>query len=138
MALSEKRKESMYKYAKENLKRIPLDVPKPEYEAIKTHAARRDESVNGFVKRAISETMERDTFQKPTGTLTEAATALEGILSSDTLKAAQRAAQKNGEDVPSFIARSVDMEVRRDKAAWSLGVNPATGKEETKGGKVYE
>ncbi len=76
MALSEKRKESMYKYAKENLKRIPLDVPKSEYEAIKTHAARCDESVNGFVKRAISETMERDTSQQPVEALTRAANPL--------------------------------------------------------------
>ena len=31
----EKRKESMMKYAKENLKRIPLDVQKAEYDKIK-------------------------------------------------------------------------------------------------------
>lgn len=61
MALTEKRKESMYKYAKENLKRIPLDVPKGDFDEIKAHAESMGESVNGFVKRAIRETMERDT-----------------------------------------------------------------------------
>ena len=60
MPLSEKRKESMYKYAKENLKRIPLDVPKSEYEKIKSYSEASGESVNGFIKRAISEAMERD------------------------------------------------------------------------------
>ena len=35
MAISDKRKESMYNYAKKNLKRIPLDVQKEKYEEIK-------------------------------------------------------------------------------------------------------
>ena len=55
-----KKKQYDIQYAKENLKRIPLDVSKTAYEEIKTHAEARSESVNGFIKRAISETMERD------------------------------------------------------------------------------
>jgi predicted HicB family RNase H-like nuclease len=50
-------------YAKENLKRIPLDIPKEQYEKIKEHAAKHDKSVNGFIKRAIAETMKRDIAQ---------------------------------------------------------------------------
>lgn len=64
MPMSDQRKEYIYKYAKENLKRIPLDVPKADYETIKAHSEARGESVNGFVKRAISETMERDNTQQ--------------------------------------------------------------------------
>ncbi|MCI9578535.1 MAG: hypothetical protein HFF98_06785 [Oscillibacter sp.] len=60
MAITAKRKEYIYAYQKENLKRIPLDVSKSVYEEIKTHAEARSESVNGFIKRAISETMDRD------------------------------------------------------------------------------
>jgi len=60
MPLTEKRKESMLKYAKENLKRVPLDLQKSTYEEIKTHAESRKETVNGFIKRAIAETLERD------------------------------------------------------------------------------
>lgn len=55
-----KKKQYDIQYAKENLKRIPLDVPKQTYEQIKTHAEAHSESVNGFIKRAIGETMERD------------------------------------------------------------------------------
>lgn len=55
----------MYRYAKENLKRIPLDVPKAEYETIKAHSEARGESVNGFIKRAVKETMERDNAAQP-------------------------------------------------------------------------
>ena len=47
-------------WQKENVDRINLIVPKGQKEAIKAHAEARGESVNGFVNRAISETMERD------------------------------------------------------------------------------
>ena len=60
MTLSEQRKESMYKYAKAKLKRIPLDVQKEKYEEIKMAADRSGESVNGYIKKAIDERMERD------------------------------------------------------------------------------
>jgi len=60
MAITPERKEYIYQYAKEKLKRIPLDVPKATYEEIKAHAEAHSESTNGFIKRAISETMERD------------------------------------------------------------------------------
>ena len=60
MALTEQRKESMYKYAKENLKRIPLDVQKEKYEEIKAAATASGETINGYIKKAIDERMERD------------------------------------------------------------------------------
>lgn len=40
--------------------RINLTVPKGEKEIIKTHAESNGESVNGFIQRAISETMKND------------------------------------------------------------------------------
>ncbi|MCD8089272.1 MAG: hypothetical protein LUD81_01360 [Clostridiales bacterium] len=40
--------------------RINLTVPKGNKEIIKAHADSRGESVNAFLNRAISETMERD------------------------------------------------------------------------------
>lgn len=60
MTLSKQRKKSMYKYAKAKLKRIPLDVQKEKYEEIKMAADRSGESVNGYIKKAIDERMERD------------------------------------------------------------------------------
>lgn len=48
------------KYKAGNIKRVPLDMQKSTYEEIKAHAEARSESVNGFIKRAISETMQRD------------------------------------------------------------------------------
>lgn len=60
MSVSEAQKRATLKYNKEHIKRIPLDVQKEEYTRIQEHAAARGESVNGFIKRAISETMQRD------------------------------------------------------------------------------
>ncbi len=60
MTLSEKRKASMYKYAKENLKRIPLDVTKDKYQEIKAASERAGESVNGYIKKAIDDRLKKD------------------------------------------------------------------------------
>ena len=64
MSVSEAHKKASIEYAKKNLKRIPLDVPKEKYTEIKAHAVERSETVNGFIKRAIDETMLRDKQNK--------------------------------------------------------------------------
>ncbi len=61
MALSEQRKEYLYDYQKAKLKRIPLDVPKEKYEEIKAAADAAGEKVNGYIKKAVDERMQRDT-----------------------------------------------------------------------------
>lgn len=48
------------KWQKENCDRINLTLPKGRKAAIKTHADSQKESVNGFINRAINETIERD------------------------------------------------------------------------------
>lgn len=53
MALSEERKEYLYEYQKNKLKRIPLDVPKEKYDKIKAAADSSGDSVNGYIKKAI-------------------------------------------------------------------------------------
>lgn len=60
MALTENQKQARYNYAKKNLKRIPLDVQKEKYDIIKAAADNAGESVNGYIKRAIDERLERD------------------------------------------------------------------------------
>ena len=40
-------------YAKNKLKRIPLDVQKEKYEEIKAAATAAGESVNGYIKKAV-------------------------------------------------------------------------------------
>lgn len=48
------------KYAKEKLKRIPLDVTKEMYVTIKAAADAANESVNGYIKAAVIRRMEND------------------------------------------------------------------------------
>lgn len=57
---TEARKRGNRKWDAANLDRISIAVPKGHKEAIKAHAEARGESVNGFINRAIEETMERD------------------------------------------------------------------------------
>lgn len=60
MPISEKRKESMYKYAKNNLKRIPLDVQQDYYnDKLKPAADAVNEPINTYIKKAIQQRIER-------------------------------------------------------------------------------
>ena len=48
------------KYISKTYDRVNLTLPKGQKEDVQAHAAARGESVNGFIGRAILETMERD------------------------------------------------------------------------------
>ena len=48
------------KYNAANYERIALVVPKGKKETIKAHAEQNGESLNGFINRAIDETMEKE------------------------------------------------------------------------------
>lgn len=48
------------KWVKEKLDRVNLTLPKGRKDIIKNHAEAHGESLNSFINRAITETMERD------------------------------------------------------------------------------
>ena len=52
--------ESINRYMAKAYDRISLIVPKGQKDLIQAHAEAQGESTNGFINRAISETMERD------------------------------------------------------------------------------
>ena len=60
MTLTESQKKASLKYREKNIKRIPLDVQKEKYEQIKAAAEAVNESVNGYIKKAIDERIERE------------------------------------------------------------------------------
>ena len=60
MANNESKKKYDIQYAKNKLKRIPLDVQKEKYDEIKAVAVIAGESVNRYIKNAISQRMERE------------------------------------------------------------------------------
>ncbi|MBR3276092.1 MAG: hypothetical protein IKG08_05735 [Eubacterium sp.] len=47
-------------YRKQNLKRVPLDLTKEKYQEVKDAAERSGSSVNGYIKTAIDEKIERE------------------------------------------------------------------------------
>lgn len=60
MAYNETSYKASNKYKKENIKRVPLDMQKTEYEELKVIADAMKEKVNEYIKKAIRERMERD------------------------------------------------------------------------------
>ena len=96
MAVSKAQQKAVHKYVKANYDRMELTVPKGRKDTIKAHAAAQGESVNGFINRAITETMERDsnrTLQETAGATKEggavplpsaALDASEGLAVGDT------------------------------------------------------
>lgn len=61
MSYDEKQKEYSIKYAREKLKRIPLDVKKEYYDkVIVVEAKKREMSVRAFILQAIEEKISQD------------------------------------------------------------------------------
>ena len=59
--LSEKKKASNAKWDAANLKRMSLAMPLDMFNKMQDHIKGTGETANGFIKRAISETMNRET-----------------------------------------------------------------------------
>jgi len=53
------------KYNAKVYDRIGVVVPKGKKADLQSHAATQDESLNGFINRAIDEALERDKHRKP-------------------------------------------------------------------------
>lgn len=64
MAVSKAQQKAVNKYVKENYDRVNVNMPKGQKDTVKAHAETRGESLNGFINRAINETMERDSSQE--------------------------------------------------------------------------
>ena len=60
MAVSKAQQKAQNKWIAKAYDRINLTVAKGKKDIIQAHAEARSESVNGFINRAIQETMERD------------------------------------------------------------------------------
>lgn len=60
MPASKAQQRAQNRWIEKTYDRINLTVPKGQKDIIKAHAEARGESVNGFINRAIEETMQRD------------------------------------------------------------------------------
>ena len=114
------RKAANARYEAETVERISLVLPKGKKATIKAHAEAQEESVNGFINRAIDETMEHDKTgspQQPKAAPRPAAPAPEdsvAYLSPEALETAKEAAKRKGETVAGFLARAIATQANRD------------------------
>lgn len=60
MPISEARRRANDKYIKEKYERLPVSYPKEFCEKVREAAAACDESLAGYVKKAIEERIQRD------------------------------------------------------------------------------
>lgn len=60
MSYTEKTKGYSLKYAKEKLKRIPLDMQKTDNDNLVSISSKCGKSINGYIKEAIHEKIERE------------------------------------------------------------------------------
>lgn len=115
--------ESIKRYEDKAYDKILVRLPKGRKAEIKAHADIGNESVNGFIARAIDQTIAQD----GTEASTRPPQAAEGNITSEALKAAQGAAEATGEAIPQFVERAVVTQVDRDRRSLTMGINPATG-----------
>lgn len=96
----------------EKYDRVSLMIPKGEKEAIKEHAAKAGESLNGFINRAIGETIVKDKGGEKTSindteiTITVPKKAKDKIMDHLSLF---------GEDLNGFISRAIVETMKRDR-----------------------
>lgn len=108
---------------------IMLRPPKEEGTAIRAAAAAARQSNQQYILQAVQERMRQDVRspQEAVRDPTAPSAGGGGILSPDTIKAAQEAAQITGEALPQFVTRAVETQVQRDKTSLLMGIHPATG-----------
>ena len=126
MATTKAQQKAVTKYVKSKYDRFGLTMPKGNLDKIKAHAETHGESVNGFIGRAIDETMERDAGT-PTEATEQPPAATAALLPPDTLEEAQNAARITGEAVPEFVTRAVKAQAKRDETNRRMGLDPVTG-----------
>lgn len=112
MAVSKANQRAVNKYKKNNYDRIEITVPKGQRAVFQAHAAARGESVNGFIGRAISETMERDgsrTALKIAGKCPELPSG-DGVVSlpSEARRTAQKSAETGSVSAPVDKAKAAE------------------------------
>lgn len=114
MAVSEAQKKSAQKWDAANLDRVSIAMPKGMKDMVKAAAAVAGESMNQYIIGATEQRM--NGLQQPAG----APQGMGAILTPETLKTAQEAAQKAGETVSVFAARAVDVQAKRDNVTRAM------------------
>lgn len=128
MPASKAQQKAVTKYMKAKYDEIKVRVEKGQKDIVHDHAAARGESVNGFIGRAIVETMERDNGVNTSRIVenhpesAQWARVVSLSLPSETFTAAQKAADAAGETVTDYAARVIMEAVEREDAPTARAV----------------
>lgn len=114
MAVSEAQKKSAQKWDAANLDRVSIAMPKGMKDMVKAAAAVAGESMNQYIICATEQRI--NSSQNAAG----APQGVGAILTPETLKTAQEAAQRAGETVTAFVGRAVDVQAQRDKVMQAM------------------
>ena len=135
------------KYISKAYDRVNLTLPKGQKEEIQSYAAARGESVNGFIGRAIGETMERDmgaapspapasaasapgtggkvVYRVPTGGRGDDGAAAAGkstftvTLPPEMMERVQEVLEISGETVEEYALEAIEMQISHDRVGSS-------------------
>ena len=123
MALTTARKKANAKYEAKAYDKTLIRLPKGRLDEIRAHIEPAGESLNGFIGRAIKETIARDGTGVPAGIPIPPPQENASQVVSAQVKAH---IIKTGEDAAAFLERATESTIKRDEISLRMGINPAT------------
>lgn len=132
MAVSDAKKKANAKWDSENMATLACKTKKEQAEKFKSYCTAIGKTSNavlrdyvlGCIGEAMGENPPEDAAKtgdiKPTQSAAGAQDAEGAILTPETLKKAQEAAQNAGETVSAFVGRAVETQAQRDKLTLAM------------------
>lgn len=116
MAVSDAKKKANAKWDSENMATLACKVKRDQADKFKAHCAEVGKTSNAVLRDYVLESIGEESSQNAAG----APQGMGAILTPETLKTAQEAAQRAGETVTAFIGRAVDVQAQRDKVMQAM------------------
>lgn len=116
MAVSDAKKKANAKWDSENMATLACKVKKDHADRFKAYCAEIGKTSNAVLRDCVLSCVDDENPQKPAG----AAQCVDAILTPETLKVAQEAAQMAEETLSEFINRAVDTQAKRDKVMFAM------------------
>lgn len=95
---------------------LACKVKKDHADRFKAYCAEIGKTSNAVLRDCVLSCVDGEIPQKPAG----AAQGIDAILTPETFKAVQEAAQAAGETLSEFISRAVDTQAKRDKVMFAM------------------
>lgn len=116
MAVSDAKKKANAKWDSENMATLACKVKKDHADRFKAYCSEIGKTSNAVLRDCVLSCVDGESPQKPAG----AAQGIDAILTPETFKAAQEAAQAAEETLSEFISRAVDTQAKRDKVMFAM------------------